>query len=115
MGRIRTTETTMAEDPRIETLRKMVEEHPDDSRPRFGLALEYEKAGRWEEAARELRVYLTLAEDEGNAYGRLGHALRQLGRDDEAKAAYRDGIAAAERHRHPTMAAEFEEVLEDWS
>jgi Flp pilus assembly protein TadD len=105
----------MTEDARIETLRKMADASPNDSRPRFGLALEYEKAGRWDDAARELRTYLSLADDEGNAYGRLGHALRALGRHDEAKAAYRDGIQAARRHNHPTMVAEFEEILDDWS
>ena len=104
----------MAEDPRIEALVKMAEAHPRDSRPRFGLAMEYEKAERWEDAVRALREYLSLADDEGNAHGRLGKALRALGRDQEAKAAYRDGIEAATRHSHPTMVAEFEEVLEEW-
>lgn len=99
---------------RVESLRKMAEAHPDDPRPRFGLALEHEKAGEWEDAARELRAYLAMTDDEGNAYGRLGHALRQLGRDEEARDAYLQGIAAAQRHGHPTMAMEFEELLEDW-
>jgi len=101
-------------DDRIQSLRKMMEDHPDDARPRFGLALEYEKAGQWEEAAETLRGYLAVTEDEGNAWGRLGAALRHLGRDEEAKLAYRSGIEAAYRHGHPTMAAEFEEVLESW-
>ena len=104
----------MAEDPRIEALVRMAEAHPKDSRPRFGLAMEYEKAERWEDAVRALREYLSLADDEGNAHGRLGKALRALGRDEEAKAAYREGIEAATRHHHPTMVAEFEEVLEEW-
>lgn len=104
----------MQEDVRIEALRKMAAQRPEDPRPRFGLALEMEKAGRWEDAASELRAYLALADDEGNAYGRLGHALRQLGRDDEAKEAYHRGIDAADRHGHPTMVMEFEEVLENW-
>ena len=102
------------EDARIEALRKMAEARPDDPRPRFGLALEYEKAERWEDAVRELREYLSRTNDEGNAYGRLGSALRRLGRDDEAKEAYQQGIEAAYRHGHPTMAGEFEQVLEDW-
>ena len=97
---------------RTDALLRMAAAHPDDPRPRFGLALEHEKAGEGEQAAAELRAYLSLADDEGNAYGRLGHALRQLGRDDEARAAYREGIAAAERHGHPTMVMEFEEALE---
>lgn len=100
--------------PRIENLRRMLEKHPDDPRLRFGLALELEKAGRWEEAAEELRRYLAMADDEGNAWGRLGAALRHLGRDEEARGAYRQGIAAALRHHHPSMAAEFEETLEAW-
>lgn len=102
------------ESSRIETLRRMAEARPGDPRPRFGLALEYERAEAWEDAARELRAYLEMADDEGNAWGRLGQALRRLGRDDEAKEAYRRGIAAAGRHGHPTMAMEFEEVLEGW-
>ena len=99
---------------RTGALQKMAAAHPNDPRPRFGLALEYERAADWEATARELRAYLALADDEGNAYGRLGHALRQLGLHDEARDAYRQGIAAAERHGHPTMAMEFEEVLEEW-
>ena len=95
-------------------LRKMAASRPDDPRPRFGLALEHEKAGEWEDAVRELREYLSRTDDQGNAYGRLGAALRRLGRDDEAKAAYQQGVDAAYRHGHPTMAGEFEQVLEDW-
>ena len=98
---------------RIDSLRKLLEARPDDPRARFGLALEYERAGQWEEAATHLRVYLERTNDEGNAYGRLGHALLKLGREEEAKAAYRGGIEAAYRHSHPTMALEFEEILDE--
>jgi E3 SUMO-protein ligase RanBP2 len=101
------------ESSRIDSLRKLAEERPDDPRPRFGLALELERAGRWEEMVAELRAYLARTDDEGNAYGRLGHALRELGRGDEAREAYRQGIEAANRHSHPTMAMEFEEVLDE--
>lgn len=103
----------MADAPRIDALRRMVEAHPDDPRPRFGLALEYERAGRWEEVVETLRDYLGRADDEGNAWGRLGHALREMGREEEAAEAYRKGVEAAYRHGHPTMAMEFEEVLEE--
>ena len=99
---------------RVAALRKMADARPDDPRPRFGLALEHERAGEWDDAARELRADLALTDDQGNAWGRLGKALRELGRDDEAKEAYRTGVEAAYRHGHPTMAGEFEQVLEDW-
>lgn len=100
--------------PRIESLQRMLEKHPDDPRLRFGLALEYEKLERWAEMADQLERYLALAEDQGNAWGRLGAALRRLGRDDDARAAYRKGAEAARRHQHPSMADEFDEVLADW-
>jgi Flp pilus assembly protein TadD len=99
---------------RIEALRKMAEARPNDPRPWFGMALEYEKAERWEDVVQTLRDYLQRADDEGNAWGRLGAALRHLGHDDEAQEAYRKGIQAAERHGHPTMAGEFEDVLDAW-
>ncbi len=100
------------ENLRIASLLRMMEARPKDARPRFGLALEYEKQGRWAEMVDVLREYLQLTDDEGNAYGRLAQALRQLARDEEAREAYRTGIAAAQRHGHPTMAGEFEDALE---
>jgi Flp pilus assembly protein TadD len=96
---------------RTAALQKMLERNPADARARFGLALEYEKAGEWESAAEQLRAYLAASDDEGNAWGRLGHALIQLGRTDEAREAYGIGIETANRHGHPTMAMEFEDIL----
>jgi E3 SUMO-protein ligase RanBP2 len=96
---------------RIDVLTGMLARRPDDARLRFGLALEYLGGERWEDAVRELRVYLDAADDEGNAWGRLGHALERLGRTDEARDAYRQGVEAADRHGHPTMADEFREAL----
>jgi Flp pilus assembly protein TadD len=91
----------------------MLESRPDDPRLRFGLALEHLKEGSLEEGATELRKYLELTDDEGNAWGRLGAALAELGRTDEAREAYGHGIAAAARHGHPTMAEEFRQALEE--
>jgi len=99
---------------RVAALQKMLERRPDDPRLRFGLALEYLGSGRLDDGVRELRAYLETSEDEGNAWGRLGAALRELGQDEEAREAYLRGAQAARRHGHPTMAAEFEEVLEEW-
>jgi Flp pilus assembly protein TadD len=102
----------MSESPRVDALRRMAEARPNDPRARFGLYVEYEKAGDWESVVEQLSAYLGMTADEGNAHGRLGHALLQLGRVDQARAAYAAGIQAAYRHGHPTMAQEFEEVLE---
>src|SRR5688572_19049938 len=64
---------------RIEALRKMLERNPDEPRALFGLAVEHEKRGEWAETASALQRYLAVSDDQGNAWGRLGHALRQLG------------------------------------
>lgn len=98
---------------RLHTLEGMLARRPDDARLRFGLALEYLGSERWEDAVRELRAYLDLAEDEGNAWGRLAGALRELGREEEAREAYRTGIEVAIRHGHPSMAEEFRDALDD--
>jgi Flp pilus assembly protein TadD len=98
---------------RIEALKRMAEARPDDPRARFGLAIEYERAGEWEEVVTHLRAYLERTQDEGNGYGRLAQALMRLGREEEAREAYRDGIRAAYRHSHPTMALEYEEILDE--
>lgn len=103
----------MTASARLAALERMVRNRPDDPRLRFGLALEYLNAGRPEDGVRELRLYLDRADDEGNAWGRLGAALLDLGRDDEARTAYRTGIEAALRHGHPTMAEELRETLEN--
>lgn len=99
---------------RIAALERMLQRRPDDPRLRFGLALEYQSAGRTGDAVRELRAYLAASSDEGNAWGRLGALLKEMGDDEGAREAYRTGVEAAHRHGHPTMAAEFEETLEDW-
>ncbi|HEV3471060.1 MAG TPA: tetratricopeptide repeat protein, partial [Pyrinomonadaceae bacterium] len=56
---------------RIEIFRTMLESDPDNTAVRFGLAKEYEKAGRFDEVIETLTEYLQRADDEGNAYGML--------------------------------------------
>ena len=90
----------------------MVADRPHDPRLLFGLALEYLKEQRLEEGVEVLHRYLGIAPDEGNGWGRLGFALRQLGREEEARDAFRQGVLAAERHGHPGMAAELKDALE---
>lgn len=99
---------------RIAALERMLEKRPDDPRAYFGLALEHEKGADWPATVAALQRYLELSEDQGNAWGRLGHALRQIGDDAKAQSAYRRGVEAARAHGHPSMAMEFEEILEDW-
>ena len=101
----------MSESTRIQALRAMLEKNPGDARAYFGLAAEYEKIGAWDEVVVHLTKYLEMTTDQGNAWGRLGRALKEAGREAESRAAYEQGIAAARAHGHPSMAMEFEEIL----
>lgn len=98
---------------RIELFKKMIAADPNNSTVRFGLANELLKLERFEEAASELQTYLSQTDDQGNAYGKLAQALERLGKIDEARAAYQQGIATANRHGHPGMAQDFEMALAD--
>jgi Flp pilus assembly protein TadD len=97
---------------RAEALEQLLTTRPNDERLLFGLALEYLNEDRLEEGVEALRKYLALADDQGNAWGRLGAALRRLGREAEARDAFARGIESAERHGHPSMAEELRAELE---
>ena len=97
---------------RLEYFRALAAGEPDEPRARYGYANELFRAERWAEAADELRAYLALAEDEGNAWGRLGAALTGMGRPDEAADAYLAGIDQAVKFGHHGMADEFRAAIE---
>ena len=97
---------------RLEYFARLVDEDPSVARARFAYANELLHAERWEEAVRELRAYLDLAEDEGNAWGRLAEALTALGRVDEAADAYLAGIDQSLKHGHTGMADDFGAALD---
>lgn len=97
---------------RLTYFAELVAREPDESRARYGYANELYRAERWDDAVTELRAYLALAEDEGNAWGKLGDALTHLGRIDEAADAYLAGIDQAMAHGHQGMADDFREAME---
>ena len=96
---------------RIDTFKQMLETDPENSMVRFGLANEYLKAERYDEAIAALNEYLVQADDEGAAYGMLARALEKVGRREDARAAYERGIQAAESHGHPSMAEDYRFTL----
>jgi tetratricopeptide (TPR) repeat protein len=92
-------------DDRIDYFERMLADNPDNPTGLLALANEYQKAGREEDEAAVLQRYLEVqADDEGNAYARLGSVLSNLGRKDEARTAYEKGISQSEKHGHSGMA-----------
>ncbi|HET9480001.1 MAG TPA: hypothetical protein VFO72_11680 [Pyrinomonadaceae bacterium] len=96
---------------RIELFQQMLTNDPGNTTVLFGLAKEYEKAGRDQELIETLNRYLEMVDDEGNAFGMLAGAYERLGKRDEARKAYERGIEAAQRHGHPGMAEEYRMTL----
>ena len=97
---------------RLESLKALVDKNPNNPLGRYGLANEYIKLEMYGNAIDQINEYLKIKDDEGSAYRLLGEALLKLGKKNEAILAYKNGIEAANRHGHPTMAEEFEETLE---
>jgi DNA-binding SARP family transcriptional activator len=97
---------------RIDIFRMMLESDPDNTAVRFGLAKEYEKAGRFDDVIETLAEYLQRADDEGNAYGMLAAAYLKTGRRDAARRAYEKGAEVALAHGHPSMAQDYRFAIE---
>ena len=97
--------------PRIEVFERMLEGDPENTMILFGLANEYQKAGRYEDVIRTLNDYLRRADDEGAAYGMLARAYEKVGDRAAARAAFERGIAAALAHNHPSMAEDYRLTL----
>ena len=96
---------------RIELFEQMLAGDPGNTTVLFGLAKEYQKAGRDEKLIETLVRYLDAADDEGNAYGMLASAYERMGQRDKAREAYQRGIETAQRHGHPGMAEEYRMTL----
>ena len=98
---------------RIESLKELLGREPENPLIHLMLAAEHLKERQFQTALDTLETYLGLTDDEGSAYRMKAQALLALGRDEEARTAYRQGIAAAQRHHHSSMVSEFEQALED--
>ena len=96
---------------RIQLFEQLLANDPENTSVLFGLAKEYEKAGRDRELIETLKSYLQKVDDEGNAYGMLAGAYERSGERDKAREAYERGIETAQRHGHPGMAEEYRMML----
>lgn len=86
----------MVED-RLKALLAIAETQPGEVMIWYGLANEYVKLERWQEAVEALRRTLALNPDYTSAYQMLGTALMALGQRAEARVAWTEGVAVATR------------------
>ena len=82
---------------RLEVLRGMVAANPNDSFSRYGLAMEYANSGDLLRANEEYQALLAVNPNYSAAYYHGGQTLEKLGRREDARALYRQGIEATTR------------------
>ena len=80
---------------RTAALQGMAEAQPEEPMIWYGLANEYIKLERWEDAAAALHRVVSLNADYTSAYQLLGTALLNLGRVEEARRVWSQGIEVA--------------------
>jgi predicted Zn-dependent protease len=97
---------------RLETLRSILAQDPSSRLARYGLAMEYVKLGKLEEAVGEYRTLVASHPDYAYAYFHCGQALEKLGRTEEARQVYTEGIAAAARAGDQHAGSELRGALE---
>src|SRR3990172_9631122 len=97
---------------RIEVLKEILNEDPQDSFARYGLAMELAKQGSLAEAISEFRRLLSINPNYCAAYYQAGQTLEKLGNYEEAKETYRQGIEVASRLNDAKTRGELEAVLD---
>lgn len=96
---------------RLAALQDFLRDDPDDPFTRFALAQEHVKRG---DAPEALRFYEALVRDRPDYVGTYYHLAglyRALGRDDDARATFQAGIAAATEAGDTHARAELQSAL----
>ena len=98
---------------RIALLTEILTANPDDTFARYGLALEYSKAGQTEQALEEFETLIAKNPDYTPAYFMAAQTLATASRTDEAKRMLLDGIGSARRTGNQHAQSEMTAMLEE--
>jgi tetratricopeptide (TPR) repeat protein len=98
---------------RIVMLSEILTANPEDSFARYGLAMEYSKAGQIEQALREFKTLTEKNSDYTPAYFMAAQTLANGGQIDEAKRWLVDGISSARRTGNTHAQSEMTAMLEE--
>ncbi|MFZ1129879.1 MAG: tetratricopeptide repeat protein [Terriglobales bacterium] len=98
---------------RIALLSEILTANPEDSFARYGLALEYSKAGQTDQALQEFTTLIAKNPDYTPAYFMAAQTLATASRPDEAKRWLVDGISSARRTGNTHAQSEMTSMLEE--
>ena len=96
---------------RLDILKQMLLENPNNTFARYGLAMEYAKSGEYSEAVREFQNLLQQDENYAAAYFHAGQVHEKLGQVEEARAVYEKGIEVTTRKGDTHTRSEIEAAL----
>jgi tetratricopeptide (TPR) repeat protein len=97
---------------RMEVLRSMIAQDPKNTFARYGLAMELIKAGKPDDAVEEFRTLLAHNPDYAAGYFHAGRTLEDMGRIDEAREMYEQGIAVTTRTGDTHTRSELQAALD---
>lgn len=82
---------------RKDQIEELLQDDPENSFLRYGLAMEYVSVGDDAQAVLAFQEVIRRDADYVPAYLQAGRALIRMGRDDEAKEVLRQGISVAQK------------------
>ncbi len=98
---------------RVEMLKEILAQNPADSFARYGLAMEYDKAGDTEGALAEFRRLLETNPDYTAAYQMAAQTLIRASRLPEARQMLSAGLACARRTRNQHAQSEMQGMMDE--
>ena len=94
-------------------LNEILSQNPEDAFARYGLAMEFSKAGNIEEALEEFKKLLSGHPDYTAGYFMAAQALAKSSRIEEAKKMLSEGIVSASRTGNTHAQSEMEAMLDE--
>jgi predicted Zn-dependent protease len=98
---------------RLAMLNDILAQNPNDAFARYGLAMEYSKTGKVDEALGEFEKLLAANPDYTAGYFMAAQTLVRAERIDEARRMLAEGIGAAQRTRNAHAQAEMQAMLDE--
>jgi predicted Zn-dependent protease len=98
---------------RLAMLNEILSQSPDDAFARYGLAMEYSKAGEVERALEEFGKLLSIHPDYTAGYFMAAQTLASANRVDEARKMLVEGISSARRTGNSHAQSEMTAMLEE--
>ncbi len=93
-------------------LKNLLQQDPNNTFARYGLAMEYANSGQAEDAIAEYRKLMETNPDYAAAYYHCGQTLERMGNIDEARATYEKGIEVTTRTNDLHTRSELQAALD---